>query len=65
MLKTVTLNQFIAELQKLAEEHGEKTIASIGSSCGKLGGMSSPHCIRFDGEFDTHYVAAYQNDIKG
>ena len=64
MYKNVTLNQFIAELQKMAVEHGEKQISSIGASCGKVGGMNSPFCVRFEGEFNTHYVAAYQHDIK-
>lgn len=64
MYKNITLNQFIAELQKMAEEHGEKQIISIGSSCGKLGGMDSPFCLRFEGEYKTNYVAAYQHDVK-
>lgn len=64
MYKAVTLNQLIAELQKLAEENGEKRVVSIGSSCGKIQGMNSPFTIRFEGEFNTHAVAAWEHDIK-
>lgn len=64
MNKSITLNQLIKELEKLAVENGDKLISSIGTSCGKLGGMNSPYCFRFEGEYDTHYVAAYQHDIK-
>ena len=64
MYKNITLNQLIAELQKLSAEYGDKPITSIGSACGKINGLTSPHCLRFEGEYDTVYVAAYQHDIK-
>lgn len=64
MYKNVTLNQFIGELQKLAAEHGNDEILSIGSSSGKIAGMSSPFCFNFKGHDATEFVAAYQQDVK-
>lgn len=61
MLKNITLNDLINELQKLQEKHGNDEILSIGSCCGRINGMSSPHSIRFaDG---SEYIPAYKNDI--
>lgn len=63
MYKNVTLNEFIAELQKLQAEHGDKELKSIGACSGKLFGMSSPFCLHFEGD-RTEYVPAYQQDVK-
>lgn len=64
MYKGITLNQFIGELQRLAIEHGDDEISSIGSSSGKIAGMSSPFCFNFKGHDATEFVPAYQQDVK-
>lgn len=64
MYKGITLNQFIGELQKLAVSHGNDEISSIGSSSGKIVGMSSPFCFNFKGHDATEFVPAYQHDVK-
>lgn len=63
-MKNITLYEFIAELQKLAVKHGSDEILSIGSSSGKIVGMSSPFCFNFKGHDSTEFVPAYQEDIK-
>lgn len=61
MLKNITLNDLINELQKLQEKHGNDEVLSIGSCCGLVNGMRSPYSIRFAD--DSEYVPAYKNDI--
>lgn len=63
MSKGITLNEFIAELQLLAAKHGEKEISSIGSSSGKIAGMSSPFCFNFKGHDVTEFVPAFHEDV--
>ena len=60
----ITLNEFIQELTKFQKKYGDKAILSIGSSCGTIRGMSSPHCFNFAGSNTTVYVPAYKDDIK-
>lgn len=64
MLKNITLNQYIAELQKLAAEHGDKTVNTLGSSCGRINGLTSPHVMYLGDENVCVYVPAYQHDVK-
>ena len=64
MYKNITLNEFIAELQKLAVEHGNDEILSIGSGSGKIAGMSSPFCFNFKGHDATEFVPAFQEDVR-
>ena len=64
MYKGITLNQFIGELQRLAIEHGDDEISSIGSSSGKIAGMSSPFCFNFKGHDATEFVPAFQADVR-
>lgn len=63
MYKGITLNQFIAELQLLAAKHGEDEIASIGSSSGKITGMSSPFCFNFKGHDATEFIPSQAQDV--
>ena len=54
MYTYITLNQFIAELQTIAEQndkrlgipYGEFTLFSIGSCCGEIGGKKNPFSFR-------------------
>lgn len=59
----ITLNEFIEELKKLAGEHGEERIVSIGSYTGKIGDMSSPYVFHMKGngsdENKRCFVPAY------
>lgn len=54
MYTYITLNQFIAELQTIAEQkdkhldisYGELALISIGSCCGEIGGKKNPFSFR-------------------
>lgn len=63
MYTNITLNQFIGELQKLAVEHGNESLQSIGACSGKLFGMSAPYCLHLEGN-KTLYVPAFAEDVK-
>lgn len=64
MYNGITLNQFIRELQRLAVEYGNDEISSIGSSSGKIQGMSSPFCFNFKGHDATEFVPSQAQDVK-
>lgn len=61
MKKSVTLNEYIASLQKLAQEHGNDEVISIGACCGEFNGMTSPFSLRLvaNGREKSCYVPAY------
>ena len=46
MKKFVTLNEYIASLQKIAETHGEEELMATGACCGVYEGLNSPLSIR-------------------
>lgn len=63
MYKGITLNQFIDELQKLAETRGNDELRSIGACSGKIFGLTSPYCLNFVGD-RTEYIPAFVEDVK-
>lgn len=62
MKKSVTLNEYIASLQKIAEAHGNDELISIGACCGEFNGMTSPFSLRLvrNGKQLSCYVPAYK-----
>ena len=42
MKKFVTLNEFIASLQKIAQTHGDDELLSLGACCGTIEGLQNP-----------------------
>ena len=66
-IRFTTLNQYIAALQEIAAEHGEKELESVGSACGMIEGLQSPHTLRLrdsDGYALDVYVRAFQHVVK-
>ena len=45
MKKFVTLNEYIASLQKIAEQHGDAEVLSLGTVTGTAGGLQNPRSI--------------------
>lgn len=64
MRKPVTLNEYIASLQKIAEKHGGDELISIGACCGTFNGMASPFSLRLvvNGKQMSCYVPAYKEE---
>ncbi len=62
MRKPITLNEYIASLQKIAEAHGNDELISIGACCGEFNGMTSPFSLRMvrNGKQLCCYVPAYK-----
>lgn len=62
MKKSVTLNEYIESLQKIAEAHGNDELISIGACCGEYNGMSSPFSLRLvvNGKQKSCYVPTYK-----
>lgn len=69
MRKSITLNQFIAELQKRAAVYGEYEFRCVGGCCGNFGGFRSPHgvVLKRPGEVGigdtTFYIPCYQDEL--
>ncbi len=63
-MKHVTLNEYIASLQKIAETHGDKELLSTGSCTGTFGGLMSPRSIHLisNGKEQTFYVPCYKEE---
>ena len=66
MKKFVTLNEYIASLQKIAETHGEEELMATGACCGVYEGLNSPLSIRLGkaGKERTFYVPAYEEKAE-
>ena len=66
MKKFVTLNEYIASLQKIAQTHGEEALISIGACCGTFAGIESPLSLRLEaeGKQRSYYVPAYKTENK-
>lgn len=64
MRKFVTLNEFIASLQKIAKTHGNDEVLSLGSCSGKFEGLDSPRSIHLicNGKEETFYVPCYADN---
>lgn len=45
MKNFITLNDLIAELQKIAVDHGEDEVLSIGACSGQIDGLNSPFSV--------------------
>lgn len=60
----VTLNEYIASLQKFAQTHGNDEVMSIGSCSGTFGGLESPRSIHLisNGKEQTIYVPCYKEE---
>ncbi len=58
----VTLNEYIASLQKIAQTHGDEELLSTGSCTGTFDGMDSPRSIHLisNGKEQTFYVPCYK-----
>lgn len=63
MKKFVTLNEYIASLQKIAQKHGTAEVLSLGSVTGNAGGLQNPRSIHLviSGKEKTFYVPCYQD----
>lgn len=61
MRKFVTLNEYIASLQKIAQTHGNDEVISLGSCTGTFDGLQSPRSIHLmsNGKEETFYVPCY------
>ena len=61
MKKFVTLNEYIASLQKIAQKHGNAEVLSLGSVTGTAGGLQNPRSVHLviNGKEETFYVPCY------
>lgn len=61
MRNYVTLNEYIASLQKIAQTHGDEELMSTSSCSGTFGGIESPRSIHLisNGKEQTFYVPCY------
>lgn len=61
MKKFVTLNEYIASLQKIAQTHGEDEVLSVGTVTGTAGGLQNPRSVHLiaNGKEQTFYVPCY------
>ena len=66
MKKFVTLNEYIASLQKIAQKHGNAEVLSLGSVTGTAGGLQNPRSVHLviNGKEETFYVPCYQEERK-
>lgn len=66
MKTSVTLNEYIASLQNIAETHGTDELISLGSCTGNFGGLESPLSIHLNvgGKEQTFYVPYYKEKTK-
>ena len=72
MKKFVTLNEYIASLQKIAQTHGEDEVLSLGTVTGTIDGIQNPRSINLiaNGKTQSFYVPSYaegylpQTDIR-
>lgn len=64
MKNFITLNEYIASLQKIAETHGNEELISVGACCGTFNGMDSPFSLRLvaNGKQTSWYVPAYKEE---
>ena len=64
MKKFVTLNEYIASLQKIAQTHGDEEVLSLGSVTGTAGGLQNPRSIHLinNGKEQTFYVPCFKED---
>ena len=62
MKKFVTLNEYIASLQKIAEQHGDAEVLSLGTVTGTAGGLQNPRSIHLiiNGKEQSFYVPCYE-----
>lgn len=61
MKKFVTLNEYIASLQKIAQTHGEDEVLSLGTVTGTIDGIQNPRSINLiaNGKTQSFYVPSY------
>lgn len=66
MKKFVTLNEFIASLQKIAQTHGDDELLSLGACCGAIEGLQNPRSIHLisSSKEQTFYVPCYKADSQ-
>lgn len=64
MRKPITLNEYIASLQKIAETNGNDELIAVGACCGNFNGMVSPFSLRLvvNGKQKSCYVPAYKEE---
>lgn len=66
MKKFITLNEFIASLQKIAQTHGDDELLSLGACCGTIEGLQNPRSIHLisNGIEQTFYVPCYKEESQ-
>lgn len=66
MKKFVTLNEFIASLQKIAQTHGDDELLSLGACCGTIEGLQNHRSIHLisNSKEQTFYVLCYKADSQ-
>ena len=64
MRKPITLNEYIASLQKIAETNGNDELIAVGACCGNFNGLVSPFSLRLvvNGKQKSCYVPAYKEE---